>query len=1785
MILLFILGLLALFSLVAVSFVVVSRIHRRGAHHASMAERTGNSPQSLMMQAALQVLRGSNGPHSSIGPHSLLEDIYGHGGFQARVEGNPSLFQINGQPTGLIDIAINTSVYGPVNVLDTTSGYYNGRVLTVISGSCAGASARIVDYEFSGTEIPPGRGSQGRFRVLWPKGTQLPAVGDLLFVNGAPFSGTGFGLNVDRVTLSFDPLTQVLLDRMTTVDGIPDVPWALIPNAAFFPRKTGDAGFDANYFGTAPIYHLAGPGGANEDYDAPDFQNMLLALRLVDPTGGPNSPSRVILPSLHRPDLLRYWVARQGVANWAALPPALLRRVMLRPNSIDHPNFDGSNPNFDPVLGMSDPLYRWDVDNDADGRPDSVWVDIGLPVQTTLDGRNYKPLVAILCEDLDGKLNLNAHGNLNQLVQGVVGSYGTRVAAGINETSGDASARAIFADGGSGTQQYPIGQGYGPAEVNLGALFSAANTTEPDPIQEYRWLLTGKQDTSVTPIREIQGRYGERDASLGTLTASAGRTIDTGANSANTYMQLQARNLVAPAMERANFQAWLAHYFFPDDHFNMRGWTNRLYTSFSTPPDLDGDGILGIDPSGNMYYPRWLGTNYNFGMGEWGDKLNNPYQIDLYSSPDQVRWDGAAVVTTDAPFQAVELERLLRFGDADAGALNSRLYQSTVDNSLAYNTFNLAAYRHLVTTESWDLPVPSVAPTADLLTTALGTSVLNNMVAADLPGLHLVDLIRARSLRDGSDFTAAGATPVDKAGFTLRDLGMELRRGLKLDLNRPFGDGRDQGQAPWTNSPIALPLGDGVVDDPSEAAAGETIWNGAFTDAAGNPIVVDVDQANNDNRAYGAPSVPSLSDQQARQEYAKNLYVLMMLVLDQNFAHQAYSPTDIAERTKLATQVAQWAVNVVDFRDADSIMTSFEFDVLPFTDENGDGDPWDVDGNLNTDEKTDSGDVVRREVVWGVERPELLITETLAFHDRRTEDLGDDDSGINNHTIDNMDEPDPHYDQRVPPQGSLFIELYNPWSRDTALSGELYNNFGKTNAEVDLGKVTPVGNSPVWRLIVTRNDRAPDRVEPGTQWASDPTDEIDRVIYFSTADPGVSDTPSAVRYFKGQAAPGIEPGQYAVIGPADVTEAGFTGLVRRFRLDDSTAMPANRFTVEDTTSELHPYAGQGTPASATIRNVVAVPIDQADRGSTRPNISEPPDGYDAPSGMSGDYDPPRDIPLDHPDNRDDLSPADQDVLWSNSTTPPNAPFRHIHLQRLANPLVAWNVPGEPGYDNTRPVNPYLTIDTMPVDLTVYNSLHPAADMEPSLAVNQDPNFRSRQRTGNRNETGLVGNGMDLWSQASDLTGTAVFDNDAPQPAPEEAPIHTLGYLNESFLVQSGGERIRQSDNYNIDPNSSGTPYNFIGMPKGRPFASLHWPNRPFINQYELLHVPSYSSAWMLAAHWIYQAGTTTHYSHTNQLTIPNVTADDLWLGDTAFRHLMPWMVHSTPTGAGIAPHIYRALEYVHVPSNFTGADEYLNPAVFQYGMHSLDQSVDGSGNFLYNHVASFHPPFNKVSRYREPGKVNLNTIFDTGITWQALTNDYPFAATATGFWTNTVSHSRAGYDLAGNPYGVATSPTLLAQPFRSSSGNLLVPIPEMAHRGLDTANPRHQGIDFTLLRSNPTTPNLPLLAETVTTNPATDPEHNSYFHYQLLTKLGNNVTTRSNVYAVWITLGYFEVDRVAVSDAYPDGWQLGRELGSDSGEIERHRSFFLIDRSIPVGFQRGEDLNVLDCFLIRRFIE
>jgi hypothetical protein len=44
-------------------------------------------------------------------------------------------------------------------------------------------------------------------------------------------------------------------------------------------------------------------------------------------------------------------------------------------------------------------------------------------------------------------------------------------------------------------------------------------------------------------------------------------------------------------------------------------------------------------------------------------------------------------------------------------------------------------------------------------------------------------------------------------------------------------------------------------------------------------------------------------------------------------------------------------------------------------------------------------------------------------------------------------------------------------------------------------------------------------------------------------------------------------------------------------------------------------------------------------------------------------------------------------------------------------------------------------------------------------------------------------------------------------------------------------------------------------------------------------------------------------------------------------------------------------------------------------------------------------------------------------------------------------------------------------------------------------------------------------------------------------------------------------------------------VGSDQGDIQRHRAFYVIDRSIPVAFEPGMNHNVDQAVLLRRLVE
>jgi hypothetical protein len=134
--------------------------------------------------------------------------------------------------------------------------------------------------------------------------------------------------------------------------------------------------------------------------------------------------------------------------------------------------------------------------------------------------------------------------------------------------------------------------------------------------------------------------------------------------------------------------------------------------------------------------------------------------------------------------------------------------------------------------------------------------------------------------------------------------------------------------------------------------------------------------------------------------------------------------------------------------------------------------------------------------------------------------------------------------------------------------------------------------------------------------------------------------------------------------------------------------------------------------------------------------------------------------------------------------------------------------------------------------------------------------------------------------------------------------------------------------------------------------------------------------------------------------------------------------------------------------------------------------------------------------------------------------------------------------------------------------------------------PNGSSIDDTLLRADPNPPAggapLPWQKRLFETNPAQGgaaemwPDFvtgqattNVYPNFELLTKIWNSVTTRSNCFAVWLTVCFFEV--VSADGVSPP--QLGQEIGRSENRHVRHRMFAIIDRTnmtIPLNGAAGQ---------------
>jgi hypothetical protein len=110
-------------------------------------------------------------------------------------------------------------------------------------------------------------------------------------------------------------------------------------------------------------------------------------------------------------------------------------------------------------------------------------------------------------------------------------------------------------------------------------------------------------------------------------------------------------------------------------------------------------------------------------------------------------------------------------------------------------------------------------------------------------------------------------------------------------------------------------------------------------------------------------------------------------------------------------------------------------------------------------------------------------------------------------------------------------------------------------------------------------------------------------------------------------------------------------------------------------------------------------------------------------------------------------------------------------------------------------------------------------------------------------------------------------------------------------------------------------------------------------------------------------------------------------------------------------------------------------------------------------------------------------------------------------------------------------------------------------------------------------------------SPQIDYKQLPYFRTEMLQKAMNLTTVRTHQFAVWITIGFFEVKREGDLLMIQQGNPvlafdiLGPELGATTGQTARYRGFFIVDRLKLYGFDDKTPGSFRPAVVYRQMIE
>jgi hypothetical protein len=317
-----------------------------------------------------------------------------------------------------------------------------------------------------------------------------------------------------------------------------------------------------------------------------------------------------------------------------------------------------------------------EVDNDNDGVLDGIWKRKFLPstpAPGALGELEYD--VSYLVVDLDGRINVNAHGTRTSL------DY-------------PASDMSLW----EGAPDVPLGSGFGPADVDASLLFTGSSSLAATGSNVWKRTLGEPGTASVTgttsspgqrrpppQVGAVQGRYGDggkpgvaNQNDPGSQRSETVHTYTTAATGTAAYFDPVAdpKAMIKVEMVASGSSPMpTLRYFLPD---------------FSRAQLAQRSGLGGSAKDADLvaYYQR-TGAALHF--------EDDPYEMQLHDdAPRPMELKGERPSRRDNPFTSAELEAVLRQFDADAGTLPPRL--TTALDLLSQRS------RFLITTDSWDTP-------------------------------------------------------------------------------------------------------------------------------------------------------------------------------------------------------------------------------------------------------------------------------------------------------------------------------------------------------------------------------------------------------------------------------------------------------------------------------------------------------------------------------------------------------------------------------------------------------------------------------------------------------------------------------------------------------------------------------------------------------------------------------------------------------------------------------------------------------------------------------------------------------------------------------------------------------------------------------------------------------------------------------------------------------------------------------------------------------------------------